>query len=72
MMRARYKAEIVPSFPPYWQYVAQEWGADADVRLAEHLTAFEALEPRYVEAARRLPASLAAAIASAAALVTLS
>jgi hypothetical protein len=63
---ARYKAEVVPGFPRYWEYVAatSENGgaAKADSSLDKQLGAFDKLEPRYAQVAKRAPKELDVAI----------
>lgn len=60
----RYEAEVVPTFPPYWDYVTQSWGAETNAKIAKQLTELEALEPAFVAVAKRLPSDLSAAISA--------
>jgi hypothetical protein len=63
---ARYEAEVVPTFPQYWEYVVATSGGreNAQTLLAKQVAAFSSLEPRYVEAAKRVPADLSTAISA--------
>jgi hypothetical protein len=62
---ARYKAEVIPTFPGFWDYfVATAGEAGADTLLGKRFSEFEAMDQKFQAAAARAPADLQVAISA--------
>jgi hypothetical protein len=62
---ARYKTEVVPTFPGFWDYVAATAGdGGEDAVLRKRFAEFEAIEAKFEAAAARAPADFQLAVSA--------